>query len=178
MTTPTPTPTPTPHRPRLAPTFLAGLVVLAAAVALPRAAAACSCAPPGEPAAELARSDVVVSGEVVSIEPVGDDPERLQGFGQLRVTLELHRVWKGVPEDDELVVVTAADSAMCGYPFTRGERYLVYANDSSETPPEDLADRELTVNICSRTALLGSAEKDVAALGEPERVVVDRMPEK
>jgi hypothetical protein len=142
-------------------------LALAAAVVLPLLAAApvaeaCTCAPPGEPRAELEHADAVFSGRVVEVEP----EEAQRGFRRLAVRFALDSVWKGVPEGDQVTVWTAEQSAACGYSFQPGEEYLVYAYDAGE-----LTTNELTTNLCSRNAPLAQAAEDLAALGEPQRRV-------
>jgi hypothetical protein len=135
--------------------LLLALAALALAAAAPRALA-CSCAPPGEPRAELAAADAVFAGRVVSVEP-----QEAAAFPRLAVRFALKAVWKGLPEGDEATLTTAADSAACGYHFEEGEEYLVYAYRSD--------DGDLTTSLCSRNARLDQAAADLAAFGEPAR---------
>ena len=108
---------------------------------------ACSCLPPGTPLEELNKSDAVFSGKAASIAQ--------DGYGYI-VTFEAERAWKGV--DAPVVKVrTAQDSAACGYAFTTGEKYLVYAYKGD--------DGSLSTGLCSRTAPLSDAASDVAAIG-------------
>jgi len=74
------------------------------------------------------------------------------------VRFQVDKQWKGVTTDT-VPVVTAADSAACGYPFVTGKTYLVYARKLDGEP-------ELQTNLCSRTKPLASAQDDLAALGE------------
>jgi hypothetical protein len=138
--------------------------VLAAAVALSLlavapAAEACSCAPPGDPRAELEHADAVFSGRVVEVEP----GEQERGFRRLAVRFALDAVWKGLPEGDEATVRTAEHGAACGYSFEPGEEYLVYAYA--------IESGELTTGLCTRNAPRSRATDDLAALGEPARAV-------
>ena len=120
------------------------LILLIALVA--GLANACSCIPPGTPLEEMEKSDAVFSGKVVTI---GQDAN---GYV---VTFEVERAWKGVSAPT-VRVRTAMDSAACGFPFVRGEKYLVYAYDSEGS---------LSAGLCSRTATLADAAEDVKALG-------------
>lgn len=138
--------------------------LLVLVLALPLAAAApaaraCTCAPPGEPRAELAASDAVFTGRVISAEPT----DRGDRFPRLSVRFALAEVWKGLPEGDRATVTTAADSAACGYHFEPGEDYLVYAQEGDPGT--------LVTGLCTRNAPLDRAGDDLAALGEPERRV-------
>lgn len=128
--------------------MIAGALLLA-----PGQAWACSCAMPGTPAEELARSEAVLAGRVVGLNvPQG----AVIGTGDpVHVVFEVERVWKG-PAYHSLVIVTARSEVSCGYSFEVGQEYLVYAY---------AAESELHTSICSRTALLAAAGEDLAALG-------------
>lgn len=145
-----------PRQLRIAAVAAAAVVSLLAAAP---AAEACSCAPPGEPRAELEHADAVFSGRVVDVEP----GEQEHGFRRLAVRFALDAVWKGLPAGDEVIVQTAEQSAACGYSFEPGEQYLVYAYESESG--------ELTTGLCTRNAALERAADDLAALGEPARTV-------
>lgn len=129
--------------------LLASMVVGSATQAL-----ACSCMIPGSPAAEMSNATAVFAGVVTDVESSaggvfrGDDP--------VTVTFEVTQVWKG-PRRQTLTVTTASDSAACGYNFTLGQAYLVYAHGDAD---------ELSVSLCSRTAPLANAWEDLYALGE------------
>lgn len=128
--------------------LIAGVLLLA-----PGRALACSCAPVGSPAEEMARSAAVVAGRVLRIDA---PPGGMVSTGDpVHVVLQVDRVWKG-PASSTLVIVTARHSVSCGFPFEVGEEYLVYAR---------AADGELHASMCSRTAPLASAAGDMAALG-------------
>ena len=125
-------------------------------VARPRVAHACSCARPtsARRAAEL--SAAVFTGRVVEIRTV---PGR---FGpDLRVTFAVARAWKGSTAT-RAVVLTAASTSACGYPFVVGRTYLVFAAHE--------ANGQLETGHCSRTAMLSHALKDATELG-PGRVI-------
>jgi len=110
----------------------------------------------------------VFSGTVVTVE----DAFRESEYGHIpniRVVVELDRVWKGCEavEGEErprrVDLVTGSGGGDCGYHFEAGKRYLVYAYEGS--------DGVLTTGTCSRTSNLEHAADDVAALGEPARVI-------
>lgn len=111
------------------------------------AASACSCIAPGTPLEELEKADAVFTGTVTAIDSLDE--------GTNRVTLRIVHLWKG-PEPIYLSVKTAADSAGCGFNFEQGKDYLVYAQASEEG---------YRVSLCSRTALLSTAQEDLDALG-------------
>jgi len=108
---------------------------------------ACSCIAPGSPAEEMERSAAVFSGKVTAIES--------DSLGY-KVKFEVERIWKGLSEES-VVVSTAQDSAACGFEFTAGQEYIVYAYD---------AEGSLSTGLCTRTHLLVENDPDVSSLGE------------
>lgn len=142
------------------------IIALALAVsswALGAEAFACSCMKL-TPAEGLSSSHAVFSGEVIRIEK-----NETTKFGGLEVTLRVHEVWKGAP-DEEVKVHTAGTSAACGYPFVLGKQYLVYAVRDEADP--------LRVSLCSRTALLEDAGEDLEFLGRPSHELGPQAAEK
>jgi hypothetical protein len=144
--------------------LLTGLVSMALLVVglvslLPDCASACSCALlPGsqQELAEraLAESTAVFAGEVVNIskgEPAGAwQPARAT------VSFRVSEVWKG-PEQETLEVTTPSQESACGYPFSEGRKYLVYAEG-----------KRMSVNACGETTPLSEASADLEALGNGE----------
>jgi hypothetical protein len=114
---------------------------------------ACSCLSPDPPVVARAQASALFSGQVVSIDAPGG--LIISSADPVRVTFQVETVWKR-PRFGRLVVTTAHGSASCGYPFTQGVRYLVYARGAST---------DLQVSLCSRTRPLSSAAKDLTALG-------------
>jgi hypothetical protein len=119
----------------------------------------CSCAGPRDVPSTVASAQAVFTGRVVSVRnrtvqtPNGPRPRRA-------VTLRVDRAWKGV-ESRTVVVLTGQGGGDCGFPFRRGDSYLVYAYGA---PGEVLA-----AGMCGRTAELSRAAADLRALGEPSR---------
>lgn len=107
---------------------------------------ACSCVPPPPPQEAFERADAVFAGKVKEIRKTRNGKE---------VWFDVSRTWKGV-DQTQVWVVTGMGGGDCGYPFTAGVEHLVYANDRSGG---------LTTSICHRTAILDSAQEDLAALG-------------
>jgi hypothetical protein len=128
-----------------------------ATLAAPDVARACSCMMQEQPEAfEQAAS--VFEGRVVSQEHPTDPT------GEVSVLLDVVRRWKGANEQ-EVQVVTASNSAACGYNFEDGRSYLVYTHaptDEEGNPTEGLE----RVSLCSRTARIEEAAADLAAMGE------------
>jgi hypothetical protein len=115
---------------------------------------ACSCIAPPPPKEALAAASAVFSGKVTAIEAAGDHEKA--------VTIEIKSTWKGVEKKKEVVVYTADNGATCGYGFEKGKSYLVYASLMKRGD-----DKVLGTNICTRTAALDAAAKDIKELGEP-----------
>ncbi|MDW0110293.1 hypothetical protein [Sporosarcina aquimarina] len=116
---------------------------------------ACSCieAPPVSEAVD--QSDAVFLGTVTSIKELVSNRE---------VTIEVKESWKGV-ESKTLTVYTGFNSADCGLTIDTGEKYLFYANKSSE----DTGDPILTSSFCSRTATELNASEDLKVLGAGQK---------
>jgi len=139
------------------------LLVLALLALLPDCASACSCAILGnspEERAEIAlkESTAVFSGEVLDVEK--GPLTRMLGFRipSSRVTLRISEVWKG-PQQETLEVRTPSQGGACGYSFSEGREYLVYAYGKEEPFQTDL---------CSETKPLSKASADLEALGNGE----------
>lgn len=162
-------------------------VAVAAAAAVdtlgPSPASACSCMAPPPPAEALAESDHVFEGRVTAIDqtdagaaadPRGDGDLAGGGAppppplpGALTVTFEVVRTWKGA-DAEKFSVVTAGNTAACGFPFEEGETYLVYATagDHDEDGADDDVEGPLPgTGLCSRTKAIPDAGEDLAALG-------------
>jgi len=113
----------------------------------------CSCFPPPPPREAMQASAAVFDGTVARIER---DPDA-GPFAELRVTFVVHTQWKGVTASP-VRLVTQGDSAMCGYAFRLGQRYLVYADGSAG---------DLSVGLCSRTRVYDAAEAAELGPNEP-----------
>ena len=121
---------------------------------------ACKCAQPGPPSEEMEKFVAVFAGRVVSIEHSFDPgAATVTPDDRTTVGLEVSTVWKGAVHED-MYVTTPPTGGSCGFTFTEGEEYILYAHDS----PYD--DGGYTVSICSRTALLSQAQADIEAFGD------------
>ncbi|MGI5269443.1 hypothetical protein ACQEUU_09855 [Nonomuraea sp. CA-218870] len=118
---------------------------------------ACKCVP-REPAERLREADVVLTATATAVRV--DEP-MLDG-GRVTATLRADRVLKG-PARAEFEVVTRADGAACGFAFTEGTRYLVYARDEDEG---------LSTSLCSGNEVLepGEEARTPPAAGAAPRV--------
>lgn len=130
-----------------------GLVFL-----LPDCASACSCGGGGskEEIVEWALSHpgAVFSGEVVEVD---------KGSQISNVALRVNEVWKG-PQQETIQVSTPSYGAACGYPFKKGQEYLIYAY-KKEGP--------FKVDLCSQTKPLSKASEDLALLGNSSEKPTD-----
>ena len=121
---------------------------------------ACKCVQPGPPSEEIEKFDAVFAGRVVSIEHNFDPNSTTLGPGdRTTIGLEVSTVWKGAVHED-MYVTTPPTGGSCGFAFTEGEEYILYAYDSA------VLDEGYSVSICSRTALLAQAQADLEALGD------------
>lgn len=133
-------------------------VLCLALILAPAAADACSCIGPFPPPLEaLAEADAVFFGEVLDV----TQPE---GSFDVEATFLVHAVWKG-PIQSTLTVRTPSTTAGCGFPFSEGQDYLVYA------ATHEVAD--LYTHICTRTVHSLQAASDLEALGPPPTVAVE-----
>ena len=120
-------------------------------------ARACSCFPPGTPCESFGSAAAVFSGTATSVR----DPERPRP-GEIRETpymrifkFSVDQAYSGV-DGTEVEVLTGNGGGDCGYRFTIGERYLVYAY---------VSENRLVTSICSRTKLFENADEDLEFLG-------------
>ncbi len=118
---------------------------------------ACSCMVTPEPLKKQIQkaftgADAIFSGEVIEIKKSSADEYNVL------VNFKVAKSWKG-NVGKEVTINTAGDSAMCGYGFEVGEKYLVYANGLKDS---------LSTNICSRTTVF-SPKGDVKYLAKLKR---------
>jgi hypothetical protein len=106
----------------------------------------------------FAGSNAVFLGEVLDISSPGSEYP-----GLVSVMIRVETAWKGAPASTATKVVTAANSAFCGFGFRVGARYLVYAH-RPDVPP---ASGELWASLCSRTHETWPGDPDLALLGSP-----------
>jgi hypothetical protein len=76
---------------------------------------------------ELDARSAVFAGEVTSIDTVGRSDSFASSADPVLVTFDVSKVWKGSIKK-ETVVRTVRDSASCGYEFSLGQSYLVFAD--------------------------------------------------
>ena len=110
---------------------------------------ACSCDQLGPPCQNYFQSDVVFVGTVRSVTPMPG----AQLDARVRVEFQDAVPSRGV-DGTSMTVFTSDNSASCGYAFTLGERYVVYASRSNDGA-------RIHTSICSRTRPLSEADEDV-----------------
>lgn len=109
---------------------------------------ACSCVPQRPVSEEFENFSTIFSGKVISV--------KTRRYTK-RVTIKVEKSWKNsLPKT--ITLSTVAAGAMCGYSFTVGKRYLLYADGENS--------KNLSVSICSRTALLSNAKEDIEILNQ------------
>ena len=108
----------------------------------------------GGPAAGFAAASAVFSGRVIEITE-GEPSPLAPWIRNLAVKFRVERSWK-LARKGEVTVFTVNTSSLCGFPFSVGERYLVYAHGRGAA---------LSTDICTRTALLTHAGEDLEYLG-------------
>jgi hypothetical protein len=125
-----------------------------AALAMPGAALACSCAQP-ETAQAFEQSSAVFAGTVTEVNKPFWDRIGLSNSGSHDVTFQVTKRWKGAESATETVRTRLTGEA-CGYPFKIGGAYLVFV---APGPIEDLE-----TGICSGTRELSESDADIATL--------------
>ena len=129
------------------------LPLLSILLLAPTVVAACSCEPPGTPLEQLELHDGVFAGRVVEIV----EPADFTMQEDILVTFATSSVWKG--EAGQVIAVsTGPHDGLCGFPFSLGERYLVYGFSWNGG---------LHTGLCGRTRPLSAATEDIGQLGNP-----------
>lgn len=135
------------------------LLAIASAPAFP-----CSCVADGDITDEARQSDIVFTGKVLRLEGIDRRADsalmaRIRSFFGLpvrhgpdekRYAILVKEPLKGIASST-VEVVTAADSAACGYSFTTGDEYLVFAQRHAG---------RIEVSLCSSTARLDAIPAD------------------
>lgn len=132
------------------------LLLAASLLALQGIPAESSCMVPGQAEESLEHASTVFAGRVIDIveqenRPFADDV--------VKVIFEVSEVWKG--EDTEQIAVTTlgTSTAGCGFSFTEGEEYLVYAHGSGD---------KFSTSLSSGTKLLSRAQADLSVLNSED----------
>ena len=120
---------------------------------------ACSCGDGGTPCNSFGTASAVFAGTVIGVRENPRPPKgtRVDTDWQpsFVYNFSIQQAYSGVP-GTEVEVFTGSGGGDCGYRFTVGQRYLVYAY---------LYKEKLTASICSRTRPFNQATEDLAFLG-------------
>jgi hypothetical protein len=139
----------------MTPKWLRALFVMAAlTVAAANEALACSCMTSGPPCQAAWSADVVFAGTVRAVEQIDHDTLGAP-YRSLLVRFDVERGFVNAAPGP-LEIATGTGGGDCGYTFTRGGRYLVYAWKTSNS--------RLSTGICSRTRPLDKTEEDLRYL--------------
>ncbi|WP_423409051.1 hypothetical protein AABM38_02905 [Heyndrickxia sp. MSNUG] len=140
---------------RIMPFFALMFMVGIFAFSFPSATSACKCAGLPNAARELERSQAVFSGKVLDIK----DKRNSKGYIIKSVLFEVTNTWKGVTQS-QIIITTGQGGGDCGFTFTKGQEYLVYAYES-----EMYGAKTLVTLICDRTNYLTALKDDLPILG-------------
>jgi hypothetical protein len=125
---------------------------------------ACSCIEPPPPKEALTNADCVFIGTVERHEIFDSSSYRRNSMDYfIRYYFAVERIWKGAPRK-EITVSSAAKGTMCGFLFTDGQKYIVYAGKGYYDSTQ------LFTSICSRTKFISAAAEDIKDLGVGIRV--------
>jgi hypothetical protein len=133
--------------------LLPAFLVLASCL-YPSSADACSCISSGPPCQAFFQSDVVFVGTVRSITAASNTESDSHPFERRVVAFAVERALRGIEGSIlNLDVRTGMGGGDCGFAFTAGERYVVYAYRR----------RGVLITVsCSRTRLASEAADDLA----------------
>lgn len=125
---------------------------------------ACSCFQPENTTIERQVKAAYTNSSAVFVGKVVEITEKSDAHSVI-VKFKVEKSWNK-KFLNEIVISTANDTAVCGYEFVVGKKYLVYANGENN---------KLTTNICTRTALVESS-KDTAFLNKIRKPKVKSAP--
>lgn len=119
---------------------------------------ACSCTEKSSVCNAFGDAKAVFIGKVVE----GSSVERMSdmlkaGTKDLTFTFEVSRGFVGAKADQTVQVHTGFGFGDCGFPFEKGEEYIVYAYQYGDS-------KVLSTGICTRTTHISRAEEDISGL--------------
>jgi len=114
---------------------------------------ACSCAGFGPACVEAVspQASAVFLGTVLAISPSSRTSQSNVLGDMLDVTLSIQESYRGA-SSERVVITTPSSEAACGFPFKKGEQYVVYASEY---------ERKLFTSICQRTLPAKAVAKDL-----------------
>ena len=140
--------------------------------------AACSCRGESTVYGAVKKSDIVVSGQIISIEKewfldattTKNNPKvdslnyQLNGYHLSKVQILVSELYKGKIVNDTIVIYTGIGGGDCGYRFKKGMRYIVYGTAESyfgtyfKNRSFPMGQDIYWTNICTRTQQYSSLE--------------------
>ncbi len=119
---------------------------------------ACSCAGESLPCQSYWTTTAVFIGRTISVSPTYEEENKVFNFdlkqNERVFRFAVDRPFKGITED-HVEVVTSIGGGSCGYYFTPGKQYLVYAGFDPKTG-------QYHTSICTRTRSIDDANADLA----------------
>lgn len=120
----------------------------------------CTCDPKPEAGQALLKANAVFVGQVRSIDviykQISESGSTKSFVAEVEIKFEVQEAWKGA-DNKEILVRTSQGG--CGYQFSVGKKYLVYAYDEDG----------LITSGCTRTNSLADAKSDLKELGKPRK---------
>jgi hypothetical protein len=117
----------------------------------------CSCGGGGAPCDDYGRAAAVFVGTPIALRMVEQKPtrnlEEIEYVLPRIFTFSVEQTFLGLPQTREIEVSTGMGGGDCGYDFKLGNRYLIYAFESSKS-------HRLTTSTCTRTRPFTDASED------------------
>ncbi|MCY3883400.1 MAG: hypothetical protein OXG24_00630 [Gammaproteobacteria bacterium] len=116
-------------------------------------------------------ADAVFSGKVLQIEEASKDGENqwdeiFSPLHEIEIELELDETWKG-ESVSKISVMTYRDGDMCGYTFSVGDTYLVFAYaEEAQNEDEEEVFSYLSTNRCTHNQILNPESTETKAILE------------
>ena len=121
---------------------------------------ACSCRQKSSVCNAFGDANAVFIGKVIE----GNSVERMSdmlkaGTKDLTFTFKVSRSFVGAKADQTIQIHTGFGFGDCGFPFEKGEEYIVYAYQRGDS-------KVLSTGICTRTTHISRAQDDIDGLDE------------
>lgn len=141
---------------------------------------ACSCEGESNVSESLAYSDVVFSGQVISISVntnydslgvvlTGDSSKMMYNWREYPtyvVKFKVDRIFKGEITTDTITILTPPSGAACGYRFKFGEKYIVYSTlydellSTNNLKRRTFDNKTFWTHLCTRTQIWNVTEEN------------------
>ncbi|MBG42355.1 MAG: hypothetical protein CL530_00115 [Aequorivita sp.] len=108
--------------------------------------------------AEFQSSDLVFTGKVIDIIDNETGETTFSGYPLIYI-FEVVQTFKGKSETKIIEVVSARESASCGYKFNLGETYLVYSINSDFYNSYTRNNSDFITSLCDRNKPFATTEK-------------------